>query len=200
MSAATDDALSRRPPWAAQYPRDVDSLLDIRVRPVHALLDDAVAAFAARPFLDFFGRRQTYAETARLIAKAALGFQQLGVRKGTKVGLLLPNSPYSVICYFAILKSGGTVVNYDPLCAEQALIRQIKDSETEIMVTLDLAALYGKVAAAHAKTVSAISSFARWRRRCPSSKAFCFGSRTGGRSSSRHGALAMIFFEELIDR
>ena len=155
MSAAVDDdqpALSRRLPWAAQYPRDVDWLLDIPVRPVHALLDDAVAAFAARPFLDFLGSRHTYAQAARLIAKAAAGFQRLGVRKGTKVGLLLPNSPYSVICYFAILKSGGTVVNYDPLGAEQALIRQIKDSETDIMVTLDLTALYGKVAAALAKT------------------------------------------------
>ena len=147
-----DQPSPSRPPWASQYPRTVDWLLDIPVRPVHALLDEAVAAFAARPFLDFFGRRQTYAQAARLIAKAALGFQRLGVRKGTKVGLLLPNSPYSVICYFAILKAGGTVVNYDPLCAERELIRQIEDSETDIMVTLDLTALYGKVAAARAKT------------------------------------------------
>ena len=147
-----DQPSPSRPPWVSQYPRTVDWLLDIPVRPVHALLDEAVAAFAARPFLDFFGRRQTYAQTARLIAKAALGFQRLGVRKGTKVGLLLPNCPYSVICYFAILKAGGTVVNYDPLCAERELIRQIEDSETDIMVTLDLTALYGKVAAARAKT------------------------------------------------
>jgi long-chain acyl-CoA synthetase len=145
-------AVSRRPPWATQYPGAVDWLLDIPIRPVHALLDEAVAAFAARPFLDFFGRRQTYAQAERLVAKAALGFQQLGVRKGTKVGLLLPNSPYSVICYFAILKAGGTVVNYDPLCAERELIRQIEDSETDIMVTLDLTPLYGKVATARAKT------------------------------------------------
>jgi long-chain acyl-CoA synthetase len=154
MNAAMDgDQPARsRPPWASQYPTTVDWLLDIPVRPVHTLFDEAVAAFAARPFLDFFGRRQTYAQTARLIAKAALGFQRLGVHKGTKVGLLLPNSPYSVISYFAILKAGGTVVNYDPLCAEQALIRQIEDSETDIMVTLDLTALYGKLATARAKT------------------------------------------------
>jgi long-chain acyl-CoA synthetase len=154
MNAAMngDQPARSRPPWASQYPTTVDWLLDIPVRPVHTLLDEAVAAFAERPFLDFFGRRQTYAQAARLIAKAALGFQRLGVRKGTKVGLLLPNSPYSVICYFAILKAGGTVVNYDPLCAERELIRQIEDSETDIMVTLDLTALYGKVAAARAKT------------------------------------------------
>ena len=141
-----------RPPWAAQYPCAVDWLLDIPVRPVHALLDDAAAAFAARPFLDFLGSRQTYAETARLIAKAAVGFQRLGVRKGTKVGLLLPNSPYTVICYFAILKAGGTVVNYDPLCAEQPFLRQVENSETEIVVTLDVTSLYAKVAAALGKT------------------------------------------------
>lgn len=141
-----------RPLWAAQYPRAVDWLLDIPVRPVHALLEDAVAAFAARPFLDFLGSRQTYAQAARLIAKAALGFQRLGVRKGTKVGILLPNSPYSVICYFAILKAGGTVVNYDPLCAEQPFLRQVENSETEIVVTLDVTSLYAKVAAALGKT------------------------------------------------
>lgn len=142
---------SRRP-WAEHYPAGVQWLADIPERPVQALLDDAVARFAARPFLDFFGRRQSYAEVARLVAKAARGFQRLGLRKGMKVGLLLPNTPYSVICYFAILGAGGTVVNYDPLCSKATLFRQIEDSETDIMVTLDAPALYGKVAAARGTT------------------------------------------------
>jgi long-chain acyl-CoA synthetase len=124
----------------------------ISARPVYALLDDAVSAFAGRPFLDFFGRRWTYAEAARLVAQAALGLQRLGVHRGTKVGLFLPNSPYSVICYFAILKAGGTVVNFNPLSAERELLAQIEDSETDIMVTLDVAALYDKVATVLAKT------------------------------------------------
>jgi hypothetical protein len=47
-----------------------------------------------------------------------------------------------VICYFAILKAGGTVVNYDPLRAEEQFLRQVEDSETEIFVTLDVTALY----------------------------------------------------------
>jgi hypothetical protein len=46
------------------------------VRPVHALLEDAAEAFAARPFLDFLGARHSYAEAAGVIAKAALGFQR----------------------------------------------------------------------------------------------------------------------------
>ena len=136
------------PSWVKQYPRGVDWTADIPPRPLHALLDDAATAFGARPLLNFLGRRQSYAQTLRLVERAAKGFQQLGVGRGTRVGLFLPNFPYSVICFFAILKVGGTVVNYSALIAQQELIRQIEDSETEIMVTLDLVALYGKVAAA----------------------------------------------------
>lgn len=155
MNAVADKdraALPPRPPWLSHYPRKVDWLLDIPVRPVYALIDDAVKDFPKNPFLDFFGRQYTYAQAARFIARAAAGLQKLGVGKGTKVGLFLPNSPYSVICYYAILKAGGTVVNYDPLCAEQQLIHQIDDSGTEIIVTLDLASLYSKAAAALAQT------------------------------------------------
>jgi long-chain acyl-CoA synthetase len=185
------------PPWATQYPSNVDWLLDIPVRPVHALLDDAVAAFPGRPFLDFLGRRQTYAQAVQLITKTAVGLQRLGVGKGTKVGLLLPNSPYSVICYFAILKSGGTVVNYDPLCAEQALIRQITDSETEIMVTLDLTALYGKVAAARAKTSLRHIVICKMAQALPFLRGLMFRVARWRDKPSR--GVGHIFFDELID-
>lgn len=188
-----------RPPWAAQYPPGVDWLLDIPVRPVYALLDDAVAAFAARPFLDFLGSRYTYAQAARLIAKTATGFQRLGVRKGTKVGLLLPNSPYSVICYFAILKAGGTVVNYDPLCAEQALIRQIKDSETDIMVTLDLTALYRKVAAALTKTSLRHIVICKMAQALPFFKGLLFRVARWREIVKPSRGDGHIFFDQLID-
>lgn len=188
-----------RPSWATQYPRDVDWLLDIPVRPVHTLLDDAVAAFAARPFLDFLGRRHTYAQAAQLIAKTALGFQRLGVRKGMKVGLLLPNSSYSVICYFAILKAGGTVVNYDPLCAEHALIRQIEDSETEIMVTLDLTVLYGKVAAARAKTSLRHVVICKMAQALPFFKGALFRVARWRETAKRSRGVGDIFFDTLVN-
>jgi len=148
MSRVLAPSTQPDPPWAKQYPHGVNWTVDIPVRPLHALLDDAVAAFGARPFLDFLGRRLSYAQTLQLVERAAKGFQQLGVGKGTRVGLFLPNSPYSVICFFAILKAGGTVVNYDAFIAQRELTRQVEDSETEIMVTLDLVTLYGKLAAA----------------------------------------------------
>jgi len=118
------------------------------LRPVYALLDAAVATDPSAPFIDFLGRRFTYGAAAGLVAKVACGLQRLGVGKGVKVGLFMPNCAYGVICFFAILKAGGTVVNYNPLDAERELVREIEDSETEVMMTLDLAPLCRKLAAA----------------------------------------------------
>ncbi|MBK3734384.1 AMP-binding protein [Azospirillum brasilense] len=132
--------------WTLGYPPDVDWNAPIPVKPLTALLEDAAARFAERPFLDFMGKRSTYAEVARMVDRAARGFQAIGVGKGVRVGLFLPNTPYYVICYFAILKAGGTVVNFNPLYAERELHHQITDSGVELMVTLDLKVLYGKMA------------------------------------------------------
>ena len=71
--------------------------------------------------------------------------QKLGVKKGTKVGLFMPNCPTFIVYYFATLKAGGTVVNYNPLYTLEELAFQVKDSETELMVTLDLKLLFDKV-------------------------------------------------------
>src|SRR3546814_3819766 len=68
------------------------------------------------------------------------------------LGLFLPNCPYAVIFYFAALKAGATVVNFNPLYAEPEIARQIADSDTDVMVTLDLAALCNKVSAQIGKT------------------------------------------------
>ncbi len=116
--------------------------------PLYSLLDDAADRFGDRPCINFLGKVYSYAEIADLVNRAAQGFQRIGVERGTKVGLLLPNTPYFIICYYAILKAGGTVVNFNPLYVEREIAEQIEDSETDIMVTIDLRQLHPKVAAA----------------------------------------------------
>ncbi|HYD29592.1 MAG TPA: long-chain fatty acid--CoA ligase [Azospirillaceae bacterium] len=133
-------------PWLVRYPRAIDWAAPIPVEPLYAFFDRSVAAYADRPCLDFLGRRYTYADVGRLVNRAAQGFRDLGVGPGVQVGLCLPNTPYYVICYFAVLKAGGTVVNYNPLYAPRELEHQVEDSGTTIMVTLDLAVIYPKVA------------------------------------------------------
>lgn len=119
---------------------------------VPALLAQAAARFPHHYALDFFGRKLTYAQLVREVDRTANGFQKLGVGPGTRVGLCLPNSPYSVIAYFAILKAGGTVVNFNPLYVAREIAQQIEDSGTTIMVTLDVAKIYPTIAEVLART------------------------------------------------
>ena len=131
--------------WNKSYPRDVDWHMALDPKPLFSLIDEAVARSPDRPCTTFLGRTLTYGEIGELVDQAAAGLQQLGVIKGTKVGLFLPNSPTFVVFYFAILKAGGVVVNYNPLYSLEELTFQAKDSETELMVTLDLSVLFDKV-------------------------------------------------------
>ncbi|MGB8278176.1 MAG: long-chain fatty acid--CoA ligase [Methylovirgula sp.] len=120
--------------------------------PLLDLLAETVARFSDRPATDFFGKKLSYKQLGQLVGRAARGFQLVGVRRGTRVGLCLPNTPYSIICYFAILKAGGIVVNFNPLYVEREIAHQIEDSGTTIMVTVDVAKIYPKVAASLGKT------------------------------------------------
>ncbi len=133
-------------PWEKSYPEGLAWDMAIPVAPVSAILDTAVTTWPDSPCLEFLGKRYSYAEVGELVAHAAKGFQELGVTKGVAVGLFLPNSAYYVICYYAVLKAGGTVVNFNPLYAEPEIARQIEDSGARIMVTMNLNTLYTKVA------------------------------------------------------
>ncbi|HYM99193.1 MAG TPA: AMP-binding protein, partial [Aestuariivirgaceae bacterium] len=131
--------------WLRKYPQDVDWFQQFRPIPMGQLLDSAVAAHGSRTCTNFLGKTLTYAEIGQLVDRTAAGLQKLGVKRGTKVGLFLPNCPTFIIYYFATLKAGGTIVNYNPLYTPDELTFQVKDSETEMMVTLDLKLLFDKV-------------------------------------------------------
>lgn len=119
---------------------------DFVAGPASDLLDQAVRRFGPRPAMDFLGRRTSYAQLGRLAEHAAAGLQQLGVGKGVNVGLCLPNCPYFVVMYYAILKAGGTVVNFNPLYTEHEIRAQARDANVEIMVSLDLTLIHDKIA------------------------------------------------------
>ena len=148
MTAQAAPADARQPgtyQWLTRYPKGVDWNQKLTPAPLYQLLDDAVAKFGSRPCTNFLGKVLTYREIAAMVDRAAAGLQKLGVKKGTKVGLFMPNCPTFIVYYFATLKAGGTVVNYNPLYTLEELTFQVKDSETELMVTLDLKLLFDKV-------------------------------------------------------
>jgi long-chain acyl-CoA synthetase len=128
-------------PWIDSYPEGVRWDVDLPVRPVHDIVDTSAALWPELYAIDFMGRRITYAELKRLTDRAAAGFQRLGVKPGVHVGLYLPNTPHYIVAFFGVLKAGGVVVNYSPLDAQKVLEHKVADSETDIMVTLDLQAM-----------------------------------------------------------
>jgi long-chain acyl-CoA synthetase len=114
-------------------------------KPAWTLLDEAVQRFGPRPAVNFFGRRWTYAQIGAQVDRAAAGLQVMGAKPGVNIGLCLPNSPYSVIMYFAILKTGATVVNFNPLYTEHELTTQLHEGKVSILVTIDAAVVMNKI-------------------------------------------------------
>nr|WP_211314446.1 long-chain fatty acid--CoA ligase [Sphingomonas fennica] len=119
----------------------------IRPRLLTQLLDDAVAAWPERRAIDFLGRTWRYDEIGALVSRAARGLQDLGLKPGDRFGLCLPNTPYYVILYFAALRVGAIVVNFNPLYVERELDHQIRDSGTRMMAVPDVKVVHEKVAA-----------------------------------------------------
>ena len=133
-------------PWTRAYPPGMRWDAELPVKPVQQMLDEAVARWPERSAVEFMGQVITYRELGAAVDRAAKGLQDLGVKPGVHVGLYLPNTPHYPIAFFAVLKAGGTVVNYSPLDAERVLAHKIEDSRTDILVTLDLVSLYPQMA------------------------------------------------------
>lgn len=131
-------------PWLQSYPEDLKWDTPLTVLPLYRLLDDAAFRSPEKILIDFLGKKYSYAGINRLVLSTAKGLESLGVTKGTKVGLLLPNCPLFVISYFAILRLGGVVVNYNPMYSLRELQHQVEDSETSILITLDMKPLFHK--------------------------------------------------------
>lgn len=131
--------------WLKAYPASVNWHTNFPAKRLGELLSQSVARFPDRPLTNFLGKVLTFQDISEMVDKTAAGLQAQGVKKGTKVGLFLPNCPTFIIYYYATLKAGGTVVNFNPLYTIEELSYQIEDSETEFMVTLDLQLLFEKV-------------------------------------------------------
>ncbi|WP_420333021.1 long-chain-fatty-acid--CoA ligase [Roseibium sp.] len=122
-------------------------------RPVHEYLEATVSNFGGSPAADFMGKVWTYDELGDLVNSTAAGLQAMGVGPGVHVGLCLPNTPFYTIFYFAILKIGATVANFNPLYVEREISFQARDADVRIMVTMDLKVIYDKVEAVRKERV-----------------------------------------------
>ncbi len=132
-------------PWLKGYPEGIDWHGEIATSPLYDIFAEAVNLHGSKNFVNFLGKKYTYNDISDLVDKAAKGLQNIGVKKGTRVGLFLPNCPVYIVFYYAVMRIGGTVANFSPLYAKREVAAQIEDSEIDFMVTLDLELLYPKI-------------------------------------------------------
>lgn len=145
--------VEKKCPWILHYPAGLEWDAEILPKPLTALLLDAEKRFPGHVAVDFLGKTYTYEEIAISARAVAAGLQQLGIGKGSKVGLFLPNSPHFIISYYAILLAGGTVVNFNPLYPVRDVKAQIEDARVEVMITFALTSLLGKLQGCHVRTL-----------------------------------------------
>jgi long-chain acyl-CoA synthetase len=137
-------------PWLASYPPEVPGDYDFPEVPLTRLLDDAAASFPTTTAIAFLGTRITYRELKDYVDRFATALAGLGVTKGDRVAVVLPNCPQNVITFFAALRLGAVVVQHNPLYTEAEMAHQLADCGAEVVVCLDR--VYDTVAAVLSKT------------------------------------------------
>jgi long-chain acyl-CoA synthetase len=123
-------------PWLRFYQDAVPASIKYPDVPLHGLLEDSATRYPLRPALVFFDRTINYKELNAAADRFANGLIRLGLRKGDRVALVLPNCPQFVIAFYGTLKAGGVVVPTNPLYTERELEFQLKDAGASIAVTL----------------------------------------------------------------
>jgi long-chain acyl-CoA synthetase len=125
-------------PWLDSYPPGVPEHVEVPRVNLARLLADAARDFPHAPALHFEGRTTSYAELAEQAWRFAGALAGIGVTKGTRVGLILPNCPQEIVAFFATLRLGGVVVHNNPLYTQPELEHQLGDAGVEVLVCLDL--------------------------------------------------------------
>ncbi|MFD7521609.1 long-chain-fatty-acid--CoA ligase [Paenibacillus chitinolyticus] len=137
-------------PWLHHYESEVASTYEYPRHNLAYFLVQAAGKNPQLPALYFMGKKIKYGQLMEACYRFANGLRQLGVKKGERVAIMLPNCPQSVIAYYGALLAGAVVVQTNPLYMERELEHQLLDSGAVAIVTLDL--LYRRVGAVMPRT------------------------------------------------
>lgn len=140
-TASAEAPFSR--PWLAHYPDEVPHTLKYPDVNIAQFLLDAVGRYPDHKALHFLGKTMTYREVHTAAVRLASELVALGVSKGDRVAIMLPNCPQAVVSYYGVLLAGAVVVQTNPLYVERELEHQLRDSGAVAIITVDL--LYARL-------------------------------------------------------
>ncbi len=137
-------------PWLKNYDEGVPQTIDYPEVPLFHFLEDVAKKNPNAVCTIYEGARITYGEMNQLSDRLAAALAKLGLKKGDRVGIFIPNTPQFAIAYYGVLKAGGVVVATNPLYTERELEHQANDSGMEMMLVMSN--FYNKVKNVQAKT------------------------------------------------
>ncbi|MBM3181408.1 MAG: long-chain fatty acid--CoA ligase [Chloroflexi bacterium] len=124
-------------PWLAHYDKGVPQTIEYPKVPLFHFLEEAARKYPDHTCTIFKGAVISYREMNALTDHMAAALvDEMGVKKGDRVGLFMPNTPQFMIAYFGILKAGGVVVAVNPTYPVDEVIFPVNDANIEIMFTL----------------------------------------------------------------
>jgi long-chain acyl-CoA synthetase len=125
-------------PWLSAYPAGVPADIDATIYPsLVALMEESFRNFADRTAYSFMGKEVSFAQTDRLSLQLAAYLQGLGLARGDRVAVMMPNVPQYPVAVAAILRAGYVVVNVNPLYTPRELEHQLKDSGSKAIVIIE---------------------------------------------------------------
>ena len=137
-------------PWLRHYEQEVPASIDIPDQPLTWILDTAARRFPSNTALIYYGTRLSYARLSSLANRFAAALLRLGIQRGDRVAIALPNIPQYPIAFFGALRAGAVVVPTNPLYTEREMQHQLANSGARIIVMLDM--FYPTVRAVRANT------------------------------------------------
>ena len=124
-------------PWHASYDEGLGAEIDFEELPIPGFLARSALEHADRPAFHFLNTTWKYGRLAEEVARLATALAGLGVEKGTRVAIQMPNLPQAVIGYYAVLSLGGTAVMTNPLYTPRELEHQWHDANCEVALVAD---------------------------------------------------------------
>lgn len=136
---ATDSVYASKP-WLKHYDFWVPAQLNPPRQPLYQILQIASANFRDKPVTAFMGAQLTFGQVKAQVDQLATALAMLGITKGDRVGIMLPNCPQYLISFFAIVRLGAVVTNINPIYTPREVALVAKDSAMRAIIVLDLMA------------------------------------------------------------
>jgi len=135
--------LETEKPWLELYPKETAKNVYYKAETLPQLLRNAAKEYPKHKAVHFMGKELTFNQTYQKSSKLAAYLQSIGVNKGDRVAVMLPNIPQTVISFYAIMLAGAIVVPVNPLYKEREIEFILNDAGAKVIITLDI--LYNRV-------------------------------------------------------